>query len=250
VLALQQFSFGCRVSSLKGHFFSGRLFIMIMLVRNFYFYWMELKSLLSEVFPLLQKPELEREILKHSTLMMVNPGDVIVREGQYLKVLPLMISGTLRVSQQSAEREILLYYVNPGETCMMSLSSCFFNVRSPSQAVAESASEILCVPSRFIKEWQRQYDQWNEFVISTFQSRYNELLDLFSAVAFTPIEVRLMEYLKNYSSRQNTSKIPVTHQALANTLGTTRVVVSRILKRFENEGKVELLHGNIKIIKL
>jgi len=211
---------------------------------------MESKTHLLEAFPLLQRPELEQEILENSTMMTANTGDVIIREGQYLKVLPLLISGSLRVSQQADGREILLYYVQPGETCMMSLSSCFFNVKSPSQAVAESRCEILCVPTRFIKEWQRKYEQWNEFVIGTFQSRYNELLDLFSAVAFNSIETRLADYLRSCASRQNSGRIPVTHLAIANALGTTRVVVSRILKRFEHEGKVQLLHGSIRIIKL
>jgi len=211
---------------------------------------METKSRLAEVFPLLQRPDLEREIMEHANIIAATKGEVIIRQGQYLKVLPLVISGSLRVSQQSDGREILLYYVQPGETCIMSLSSCFFNVESPSTAIADTQTEILCVPTRFIKDWQRKYDPWNEFVIGTFQSRYNELLDLFRTVAFDTIEIRVINYLKGYSSRENTKFVPITHLALANVLGTTRVVVSRILKRFEQEDKVELLHGSIKIVRL
>ncbi|HJP62675.1 MAG TPA: Crp/Fnr family transcriptional regulator [Mucilaginibacter sp.] len=211
---------------------------------------METKSRLAEVFPLLQRPDLEKEIMEHATIITAEADEVIIRQGQYLKVLPLVISGSLRVSQQSDGREILLYYVQPGETCIMSLSSCFFNVESPSTAIADTQTEILCVPTRFIREWQRKYDPWNEFVIGTFQSRYNELLDLFRTVAFDTIEVRVINYLKGYSSRENTRSVPITHQALANALGTTRVVISRILKRFEREGKVDLLHGSIKIVRL
>jgi len=143
-----------------------------------------------------------------------------------------------------------LYFVQPGETCIMSLSSCFFNVKSPSRAVAEVRTELLCVPVRFIKEWQRKYDAWNEFVIGTFQSRYNELLDLFNSVVFTNIDMRISAYLNDYSVRQNTNSIPITHLALANALGTTRVVVSRILKRFEQEGRIRLFHNRIRIINL
>ncbi|MFB9845530.1 Crp/Fnr family transcriptional regulator [Mucilaginibacter ginsenosidivorans] len=211
---------------------------------------MEIRSRLAEVFPMLQRPDLEREIMEHATFITAAAGEVIIREGQYLKVLPLVISGSLRVSQQSDGREILLYYVQPGETCIMSLSSCFFNVESPSTAIADTQTGILCVPTRFIKEWQRRYDPWNEFVIRTFQSRYNELLDLFRTVAFDTIEVRVINYLKSYSSRENTRNIPITHLALANALGTTRVVISRILKRFEQEGKLQLLHGSIRITGL
>ena len=211
---------------------------------------MKSESQVLEAFPLLQKPELVREILENATIMVAKAGDVIVREGQYLKVLPLMLNGSLRVTQQSDGREILLYFVQPGETCIMSLTSCFFNVKSPSTAVAETDSEILCIPTRFVKEWQRKHDAWNEFVLRTFQSRYNELLDLFNAVVFSSIENRIASYLKNYAAMQHTSTVPITHQALANALGTTRVVTSRILKRFEQEGKIDLHHRNIRIIKL
>ena len=198
----------------------------------------------------MQKADLEEEILEHATIMHAKAGDILVREGQYLKILPLVMSGSLRVFQQSAEREILLYYVQPGETCIMSLSSCFFNIKSPSTAIADTETEILCVPANFIKEWQRKYDPWNEFVIGTFQGRYNELLNLFNSVVFNNIETRIADYLNSYSAKRNTKKVSVTHLALANSLGTTRVVVSRILKRFEQEGKVELLRNSIKIIDL
>jgi len=211
---------------------------------------MKSKSQILEAFPLLQKPGLAQEILENATIMVAKAGDIIVREGQYLKVLPLMINGSLRVTQQSAEREILLYFVQPGETCIMSLTSCFFNVTSPSQAIFETDSEILCIPTRFVKEWQRKHDAWNEFVLGTFQSRYNELLDLFNAVVFQSIETRIVNYLKNYAATHNTSTIPVTHLALANSLGTTRVVVSRILKRFELEGKILLRNRGIRITGL
>ena len=210
---------------------------------------MEATKSILRAFPFLQRPELEREILENATVMDANPGDIIVREGQYLKVLPLLISGALRVIQQSGDREILLYYVRPGETCMMSLASCFFNSKSPSTAIVESKAELLCVPAGLIKEWQRKYDQWNEFVIRTFQNRYAELLNLFNSVVFTNIETRLSDFLIDLSSRQGTSKVTVTHLALANALGTTRVVISRILKRFEQESKIKLLRGSIQIIR-
>lgn len=93
----------------------------------------------------------------------------------------------------------------------MSLTSCFFNVKSPTQAVADADSEILCVPARYIREWQRKYDQWNEFIIRTFHSRYNELLNSFNSVAFDTIENRVIDYLNGYAARQHTTTIPVTH---------------------------------------
>jgi CRP/FNR family transcriptional regulator len=211
---------------------------------------MEAISPVAKALPFLQDPALEKEVMEHASFMEVEADDVIVRVGQYVKVLPLVISGSLRVFQQSGDREILLYYVQPGETCIMSLTSCFFNVKSPTQAVADAHSEILCVPARYIREWQRKYDQWNEFIIRTFHGRYNELLNSFNSVAFDTIENRVIDYLNSYAARQKTTTILVTHLALANELGTTRVVISRILKRFEQEGRIQLLRSSIQIVKL
>lgn len=203
-----------------------------------------------KAFPFLQKPGLEEEVLTYAMVLKAAAGEVFIRQGQYLKVLPLLIRGSMRVIQQSDEREILLYAVRPGETCIMSLSSCFFNTPSPSQAIIDAPSEILCIPAGLVREWQRKYDSWNEFVIRTFQGRYNELLDLFSNVVFTNIETRIVHYLSTCAAQQQTKHIPVTHLALANALGTTRVVVSRILKRFEEEGRVKLQRSHIEIIRL
>jgi len=211
---------------------------------------MEINSRLLEVFPFLRTPELEREVLENTTMMIAEAGDILIRQGQYLKVLTLVVSGSLRVIQSSEEREILLYNVLPGETCIMSLSSCFFNSKSPSEAIADTRSEILCVPAQLVREWQRKYDPWNAFVIRTFQGRYNDLLSLFSSVTFNTIETRITHYLNNCSSRKSTRNITLTHLALANALGTTRVVISRILKRFEQEGKIKLSRSSIEIIKL
>jgi CRP/FNR family transcriptional regulator len=211
---------------------------------------MEPKLHVLKALPFLQNPGLKSEIFENSSIINAAAGEVIVRVGQYLKLLPLVITGSLRVFQQSDDREVLLYYVQPGETCIMSLTSCFFNTQSPTQAIADTETEILCVPAKFIQQWQRKYDDWNEFVIRTFQGRYNELLTSFNSVVFNNIESRVAEYLSNYSAKQKSNIVPVTHLALANELGTTRVVISRILKNFEHEGKVELHRSSIKIIKL
>lgn len=196
---------------------------------------------------LFSEPELQEKILQHCELKIFEKGDVVVREGQYVKVVPIVISGDIRVFQTKEDREILLYHVEPKQTCMMSLSACFFNNESPSQAVAAERTEVLIIPTRFINQWQREYDSWNSFVIKTFRSRYDELLNTFESVAFDHIDKRLWDYLQCESSRQKTDHIKVSHQQLANQLGTTRVVVSRILKQFEIENKVVLNRGMIKL---
>ena len=172
-------------------------------------------------------------------------NDIIVREGQFVKNIPIVLNGLLRVFQTRREREILLYYVEIGQTCMMSLSACFFNTESPSQAVASEKSELLLVPANYVTQWQRQYNSWNEYVIKTFRKRYDELLTVFESVAFDKIDARILNYLQQ---KQTRNLIKISHQQLANELGTTRVVVSRILKQFEIDKKIKIKRGSITIL--
>lgn len=197
---------------------------------------------------LFTEPKLRKELLEHCQLQTFNKGDVIVREGQFVKVVPIVISGVIRVFQTKEDREIFLYYVEPKQTCMMSLSACFFNNESPSQAVALEKTEVLVVPTKLITQWQKEYSSWNQFVIRTFRNRYDELLNTFESVAFNHIDKRVLEYLECRVSRQKDNKIKISHLELANELGTTRVVVSRILKQFELDKKVKLYRGAIILL--
>jgi CRP/FNR family transcriptional regulator len=193
------------------------------------------------------EPELRREIARYGKIIKANKGDILIKEGQYLDFLPIVIKGLLRVYQVKDDREILLYYVGPEQTCMMSLSSAYFDYNSSANGIAMEASEILVLPAHVIAEWQLQFPSWNKFIIKTFKSRYDELLNAFGSVAFKPIHLRVSEYLHVYVKNQNTKKIPLSHQTLANELGTTRVVVSRILKQLEQEKKLKLHRGFIEV---
>jgi len=197
-----------------------------------------------KILPFLSETQLRKEIEQVAEVLNVKRGETIVREGEYVKVLPFVLSGQIRVFQTKEEREILLYYVNPGQTCIMSLSACFFNNQSPSQAVAAEDSHILAIPTRFITQWQKEYNSWNSYVIRTFRNRYDELLEAFETVAFDNIDKRLLEYLKQKKRRF----IELSHQQLAHELGTTRVVISRILKKFESEGLLVIHRAKIELI--
>jgi len=192
--------------------------------------------------------KLQEEIISNCELLTLDKGEVIVREGQFVKVVPIVVSGAIRVFHTKEEREILLYHVEPRQTCMMSLSACFFNTKSPSQAVTMELTQVLAVPAKFITQWQREYNSWNDFVIRTFRNRYDELLNTFESVAFDHIDKRILEYLQGRVSKQNKREVEISHQELANELGTTRVVISRILKQFETDGLIELNRGSIKIL--
>lgn len=200
-----------------------------------------------KVLSFITEPKLQEEILAKGQLIQANTGDFIVREGEYVKVLPIVLEGAIRVFQTRDDREILLYYVEPSQTCMMSLSACFFNHSSAIQAIATKPTTILAIPVQYISEWQTQYKSWNNFVIKTFRKRYDELLDAYESVAFDHIDKRVLEYLNCRKEREETDKINISHLQLANELGTTRVVISRILKQFELDKKLKLHRGTIEL---
>ncbi len=204
-----------------------------------------------EIFKILNfisEPELQHEILGKCNLIIAEKGETIVREGEYVKVLPIVIEGTIRVFQRKEDREILLYYVESSQTCMMSLSASFFNHSSSIEAVATTTTKILAVPIKYIAEWQKKYNSWNTYVIKTFRKRYDDLLQAFESVAFDHVDKRILEYLKSRKLKQADQMIKISHLELAKELGTTRVVVSRILKQFEIENKVKLYRGSIELL--
>lgn len=194
------------------------------------------------------EPELQTEILKHGKVIHANSGDVLIREGQHLNFLPIVIRGKIRVYQEKDDREILLYYVGPEETCMMSLSAAYLDYKSTANGIAIEPTEILVLPAYLIADWQLKYPSWNRYIIHTYKNRYDELLNSFGNVAFKPIASRVKEYLRNQSVLLATNKISLSHQTLANELGTTRVVISRILKQFEKDRIVKLHRGHIEIL--
>lgn len=194
------------------------------------------------------EPELQAEILKHGKVIQAKSGDVLIREGQHLNFLPIVIRGKIRVYQEKDDREILLYYVGPEETCVMSLSAAYLDYKSAANGMATEPTDILVLPAYLLSDWQLKYPSWNRYIIRTFKYRYDELLNAFGNVAFKPVSLRVKEYLLGQRERLQTKKIPLSHQTLANELGTTRVVVSRILKQFEKDKVVRLYRGHIELL--
>ena len=205
-------------------------------------------SLLSKNLNFFPEAEFQKELLEHGKLVSLNKGDVIVKDGQYVRFLPIVLKGAIRVYQQKEDREILLYYVRAEETCTMSLSAAYFNNKSTSHGVAVEPTEIFVFPSELITSWQLKYPSWNKYVMRMFRSRYDELINSLERVAFDHINVRVMEYLKKKSEAEASQTLNISHQSLAHELGTTRVVISRILKQFEREKKIKLSRGSIALV--
>ncbi len=194
------------------------------------------------------EPEFKKELLQHGKLLSFNKGDVIVRDGQYVKFLPIVLKGAIRVFQQSEDREILLYYVRAEETCTMSLAAAYFNNKSTSHGVVTEPTDVLIFPASLIDQWQLKYPSWNRYVMQMFRTRYDQLINSFQGVAFEHMDARVMEYLKNTARKEESKFINLSHQQLADELGTTRVVISRILKEYERQNKIKLFRGKIQLL--
>ncbi len=195
--------------------------------------------------------DLKKEMDRLAVPESVPAGVSVLSEGGYLKFLPLLVRGEIRVykSELSKDREILIYYVREGQTCMMSVVSVYQNLPSKISGITTLDSEILLLPVEHVKDWQFRYRSWNEYIMKGVEERYANLLDAFEAVSFYKIDERLINFLESYSKAKATSVIPLSHQELANELGTTRVVISRILKSLEDQNVLVLKRGEVHLQK-
>jgi CRP/FNR family transcriptional regulator, anaerobic regulatory protein len=191
---------------------------------------------------------LQEEVLNNGELLQLKKGDVIVKEGQQVKFLPIVLKGSIRVFQKKEDREVLLYYVRPEQTCTMSMAAAYFDNKSSSFGIANEPTEVLVFPSQLITEWQLRFPSWNRYVMRMFRTRYDELVKSLENIAFEHIDVRVMEYLKNKVEQDSRKVMNISHQRLANELGTTRVVVSRILKQLEHDKKIKLSRSAIQVL--
>lgn len=194
--------------------------------------------------------ELTREIEQKSKFINVKAGDLILDIGQMIRVIPIVIDGAVKVSRLDEDgRELLLYYINPNEGCAMTFTCCMQQYPSQIRAVAEEDTTLLAVPVSVMDEWLVKYPSWKSFVMRTIRARFNELLKTVDQIAFQRLDERLVTYLKEKSKHTGSKLINLSHQQIADDLGTARVVISRILKKLENDGKVLLFRNQLKIIK-
>ncbi|MCK5028129.1 MAG: Crp/Fnr family transcriptional regulator [Bacteroidales bacterium] len=193
--------------------------------------------------------ELKEEIKQHSFISTYKKGDYLIKTEEYIKVLKIVLKGKVRVFLETEDREILIYYISEMEACILSLSETFGDYLSTVNAIAEEDSTILNIPVRFIKDWAFKYKSWNDFTINTFRLNYNELMDRYVKLAFKPLKERLLEYLLEEANLQNHCTLQMSHQQIANEFGTTREVVSRLLKKLENEGLINLGQKSVQVIR-
>ena len=194
------------------------------------------------------EPPLQKEIRTHAVIEDYPKGVFVVEQEKYIKWLAIVIRGTVRVWQEEEDCEILLYYVNPLETCSLSLAATFKDYKSLVHARTENNTTLIKIPVRFVKQWSFEYQSWFRFTTQSFITSYEDLLISYKSLDFKRIGERLYDYIIHSKELCN-NKLLISHKALANELGTTREVISRLLKQMEDEGLLKLHFKMIELIK-
>jgi len=195
------------------------------------------------------EPELLEEIQAKSKTVKLTAGETILEIGQTVRTMPIIIEGTVKVSRMDEDgRELLLYYINPNESCAMTFTCCLQQYPSEIRAVAEDDVTMLAIPVSVMDEWLAKFPSWKAFVMRTIRGRFNELLKTIDQIAFQKLDERLIVYLKEKSKHSGSSLINLSHQQIADELATSRVVISRLLKKLENDGRVLLFRNQVKIL--
>ncbi len=169
------------------------------------------------------------------------PGETLMKPGQFVKAVPLVLEGSIKIMRMDEEgKELFLYYLETGETCALSLTCCSAARPSEIKAVVEEKLTVLFIPIQVHEQLTEEFKQWKDFVSTTYQHRFQELLSVLDAVAFKRMDERLMNYIVTKMKQLKTNELHTTHQEVANELGTAREVISRLLKQLEKKKWIEL----------
>lgn len=187
------------------------------------------------------------ELKEHSITASVDARQELMSEGQKVNYIPVLIKGMVKVYTLNDGKELLYYYIAPGESCIMTFSSIFTDRKSRIYALAEEKSEVLLLPVVQVLIWLQKYPQLNKLFFLEYDLRYKVMMDTISQVVFHRLDKRILEYLDQKIKRSGTPILKVSHKKIADDLGTAREVVSRILKKFEKEGVITQNHSGIGI---
>lgn len=192
-------------------------------------------------------PELLEKLYKYSVSKEYEAGAIIVGENSQIKSIPIVTKGAMKVVRTEEDgREILLYYIKAGESCIMSFLGGLHNETSKVKAEIEEDAEILFLPVTQVSEFIKEHPEWLDYIFKLYHKRFEELLGIINEIAFKKVDERLLNLLEKKAELTQSNTLHVTHEQLANELGTARVVVSRLLKQLEENGEVQL--GRNKII--
>jgi CRP/FNR family transcriptional regulator len=197
-------------------------------------------------------PQVDADLLQfisNEAIEMDVPSDTtLLKTGNYVQSVPLVIKGLIRVSRNEDDKELLLYYIHPGEMCIMSFSACCSNSASLIEAATLEETKILLIPSVKLREWITKYPSFNFYVYEMFNKRYLDLIDTINQLIFNHLDERLFNYLNEKTLLSGNNNISITHHQIATDMGTAREVISRLLKKLERENKILTSRNQVTVL--
>jgi CRP/FNR family transcriptional regulator len=204
---------------------------------------------LDRLMDLKSSPELVQKLKEYSIEKTYQAGSVVLNENAYINAIPIVTKGSIKVIRMEEDgREILLYYIKSGESCIMSFLGGLHNETSKVKAIVEEDAEILFLPMEKVTLLIKDYPKWLDYIFRLYHKRFEELLEIINAIAFKKVDDRLLSLLQKKEELMGSKIIHTTHEQLANELGTARVVVSRLLKQLEENGIVQLGRNKITLV--
>lgn len=198
----------------------------------------------------LLEPALLAELETNARHVVLRADETLLSAGQTVNAIPIVTSGTLRITRRSEDgHDLLLYYLTANESCAMTFTCCMQQFPSQVTVVAEEESEVLMIPVALMDTWMQRYPSWKSFVMTTIRNRFQELLNAIDQIAFHKLDQRLLSYLREKAAVTENSELHISHEQIAMELASSREVISRLLKKMENEKMVVLGRNMIRIIQ-
>lgn len=192
--------------------------------------------------------ELLKEIERNKTIRQFTENEIIIEVGQDVLYLPFVLEGAIKVIREDEQgEELLLYYLEAGDTCTMTLTCCLGKKKSKIKAVADTDSRLLFIPAHFSMDWMAKYESWRNFILTNYENKLNELLEAIDSLAFYNMEERIKKYLIDKAKVLGTLDLELTHQEIAEDLHSSRVVVSRLLKKMEIKKELKIHRHKISL---
>lgn len=189
------------------------------------------------------------EISEKGIFKEFKQNEIIIDINEPLNFIPLLLTGDIKILREDSDgNELLIYFLEAGDTCTMSLTCCLGTTKSKIRAVAEKDSSLVMIPVQNMQTWFHNNESWRNFILQSYQIRFDEMLEAIDSLAFMKMDKRLYKYLKNKAMLNDSKTIPIKHQDIAEDLNTSRVVISRLLKQLENENKIKLGRNKIEIL--
>ncbi|WP_245794781.1 Crp/Fnr family transcriptional regulator [Flaviramulus basaltis] len=205
--------------------------------------------MIQEKFNHIFDSNLIEEIKKVGNIRTFKKDDIIIDINQPLNHIPLLLEGNIKILREDAEgNELLIYFLEAGETCTMSLTCCMGTTKSKIRAVAEKDSSLVMIPVLNMQKWFNNNESWRNFILESYQTRFDEMLDAIDSIAFMKMDERLYKYLINKTKLHDSKTLHIKHQDISEDLHTSRVVISRLLKQLENEHKIKLSRNKIQVL--